>query len=351
VKGPLAAVLASLATLALSMSAAAQGTPATYDHRAFGIAETRIENALRDADFPQLERTYAEFLQASARTRDGTWMMRAFQDAFDIVFDYTPPGKLEKLFRAWKEHDPRSVLRPIAEAFAWQARAWRAKGAGCYPSRPSSARKAFNALLDRSAAALREGEAASKRSPLWRTAAMRVAGGQGRPGADLDALLEEADRDLPGYEPLYAARLVFLLPEWGGDFGQVDAFVRRSVERTRAVEGRAFYAWLYLEVADQKTCDNLFGQSKVSWPEMRDAFEVMLARHPDTWTKNVFATFACRERDVDTTRRLLAELRGDANLGAASSSISNDACYRMIRPPDAPVTVSRKQPIWARPKA
>jgi len=54
---------------------------------------------------------------------------------------------------------------------------------------------------------------------------------------------------LTAYVPVFAARMQFLLPEWGGDFAAVDRFVRTATERTEALEGRAMYAWLYLELA------------------------------------------------------------------------------------------------------
>ena len=78
-------------------------------------------------------------------------MAQAFPEAFDTVFIYMPPGKIRKLFESWKASNPASHLRPIAEAFAWQERAWNVKGSGCYAETPSEARKAFNALLDRAA--------------------------------------------------------------------------------------------------------------------------------------------------------------------------------------------------------
>src|SRR6185437_5638902 len=137
-----------------------------------------------------------------------------FMQAFEITFRNWAPAQADALFAHWKSEVPGSPLRPIAEAFAWQQRAWKAKGTGCYAHADSASRHAFNRLLDRSAAALREAEPGGKSSPLWYVAAIRVAGGQARPAGDLDALLDEADRRFPAYEPLYAARLAFLEPAW-----------------------------------------------------------------------------------------------------------------------------------------
>lgn len=340
--GAAARVLLVCAAAFLVQPATAETTASertTYDHKAYGKAIGDIFREFNDDDYPALERRYRDYLASNARTTDGTWMVRSFQVAFETKFTTEPPGKIEKLFRDWKAQDPDSMLRPVAEAFAWQQRAWLARGSGCYPQRPSSARKAFNALLDRSAAALRQDEMRGKDSPLWHTVAMMVAGGQGRSAAELDALFDAAVNRFPTYVPIYAARMEFLLPDWGGDFERIDRFVRESVRRTAGSEGKGLYARLYMELGAGHPCERLFENSKAEWTEMKSSFEDILQRHPDVWNRNTFAAYACRARDVDTTARLLGELGPDTNLGGRSG-ISNESCYRMIRPPPPRETLS-----------
>ena len=307
---------------------------ADLDHRAYAKAFTGIFTALQGADFAALERMHEQFLEPDARALDGTWMVQAFQEVFESSFRFEAPAAIEKRFAGWKRLAPRSTLRPIAEAFAWQQRAWVSKGSRRYAELTSAERRAFDGLIARAADALREEPAAGARSPLWHTAAILTAGAQARPASDLDTLLEEAVRRFPAYVPLFAARMEFLLPEWGGDFAAVDRFVRTAMEGTRALEGRAMYAWLYLEIARRYA--GLFDRSLVSWPEMRTAFEDMVERHPDVWNRNVYATFACRARDAETTLRLLGELGAAASLGMWSPGVSTESCLRMVRTPPPP---------------
>ena len=308
------------------------------DHRDYGRAYSDIWVAIRDENFEALERMHREL--APERTKDGTWMVGAFEEVFEGDFRTATPAQLDKLFGDWKAKAPDSALRPIAEAYSLQVHAWNTRGWGCRSHGGALARRAFDSLIRRAAAAVREGEAKGKASPLWYTVALLVAGSQGRPAAELDAILDEGARRFPLYEPLYAARMTFDLPEWGGDFEQVDRFVHQAVERTRKEEGTAFYGWLYVDLARAWTCESLFDESLVSWNDMKPAFEDMLERHPDVWNRNVFATFACRARYVETTKRLLAELGKEAQLGFASTSITNETCYRMIRPEAPPKRVS-----------
>jgi hypothetical protein len=302
-----------------------------YDFRDYGKVISDVLGGLQNGGYAHLDALYAEYFAGGARTRDGTWMIRAFPTAFESIFPYLPEARVEEIFRDWKARDPGSELRPVAEAFAWQERAWFSKGIGCYTQGLSSGRKAFDALLDRSAKALREDEERGQGSALWHVAAMMVAGGQLRPAVELDALLADSVKRFPGFEPLYAARMTFLLPDWGGSFEAVDRFARESTVKTRAIEGNALYTWLYLDLASRPGCARLFQDSNVSWPEMKAGFDDILARYPDTRARNTYATFACRMRDVVTTERLLAELGKDAQLGIWSSGISSESCREMVR--------------------
>lgn len=316
--------------LACASASTALGADEAHDRRSYGRTLSQVVSLLRASDFDALDSLYARLSTPPARTRDGTWMPQAFPVAIDAAFTASPVAEVEDTFAEWKRRKPGSTLRSIAEAFAWQSRAWRARGDGCYAEMSSASRRAFDSLVARAADSLRGSVPDAAGSVLWYEAAILVAGGQGRPAGELDRLLAEAVARYPGYEPLYAARMKFLLPAWGGSFEAVDGFVRRSARETQPLEGRALYAWLYLDLAAAGGCDRLFDDSLVSWDEMRPAFEDMVARHPDAWNLNVFATFACRARDAATTARLLGQLGADARLGAWSQGVSTESCRRMV---------------------
>jgi hypothetical protein len=322
----IARALAAL-LLALVVPAAAAGERVP---RSRFVEQVRaIESALVDRDFARLDRLHESLLASRTRTDDGTWLVESFEWAFDAAFQADSPARLDAIVEEWRRAAPQSALRPVAEAFVWQGRAWRTRGGGCSPEWMAGARTLYARFLERAQAAL-DGAPSAKASPLWYTAAIRVAGGAGRRAEDVDALLEEGAARHPGYRPLYSARLAFLTPEWGGDYGQVDRFVRRSVERTRATEGTSYYATLYVDLA-REPCGDPLGASEVSWPEMKRGFADLLERHDSTWNWNLLGTFACRFRDADETARALARLGKDARLGIWSEGISTESCRTMVR--------------------
>jgi hypothetical protein len=333
------------ASVAIAFAVAAQGAPPAGEPlpRERFVGEIGdIQTALENRDFGRLESLHEALLASRARTADGTWMIESFEWAFDSKFGSASPARLEGLLEDWRRAAPGSRLRPIAEAFAWQNRAWRARGTGCSPGWMAGAEEIYARYLERAAKAL-EGAAEAKASPLWYTVAIRVAGGEKRAASEIEALLEEGEARHPAYRPLYRARLTFLLPAWGGDYERLDRFVRRAAERTRASEGSSFYAGLYVDLA-RVECGDPLDESRASWPDMRQGFLDLLERHDATWNWNLYGTFACRFRDREETARVLARLGKEANLGIWSRGISTRSCREMIRPEPPPARMSFVQP-------
>lgn len=295
-----------------------------YTHRTVRDAASSANAAFWNDDFAKLDRMYDEMLQGNVRAADGTSMLQPFQEVFEQagsspVFD--------KTMERWAQASPDSRLRPLAQAVRWEGDAWRARG-GSYSSQvPGESMQLFTERLARAAKALAHAEPEGRNSPIWYWVALIVAGSSGRPDAQFDALFAEAAGRFPYYQPLYYTRVNYLLPQWGGSFEAVDKFVNDSVARTSAGEGEAFYAWLYMDIAP-KVRGDLFETTLASWPRMKKGFEDMLAHHPDVWNKNLYATWACRARDKETTARLLVELGDRAKLGAASEGITTESCRR-----------------------
>lgn len=293
-----------------------------YTHQVMLDEGYSANAAFWNGDFAKLDRMYDEMLKDGVRATDGTSMIQPFVAVFENagsspVFD--------KTMQNWAQVSPDSKLRPLAQAVRLEGDAWRARG-GAYDS-PEESMKIFREKLAAATHALQQAEPEGRSSPIWYWVALIVAGSSERPAAQFDALFDEAAGRFPYYQPLYYTRANYLLPQWGGNWAAVDRFVNDSVARTSASEGDAFYAWIYVDVAT-KVQGDLFENTLASWPRMKKGFEDMIARHPDVWNKNLYATWACRARDKETTARLLVELGKDAHLGAESAGIGTESCRR-----------------------
>lgn len=293
-----------------------------YSHQIVNDAAYSANAALWNDEFTKLDRMHDELLRDKVRSTDGTWMVEPFAGVFQNagaspVFD--------KTLARWAKTSPQSKLRPLAQAIRLQGDAWRVRGGASGSQVPGEAMHLFRERLMQAAKALEEAEPEGKESPLWYWVALIIAGSSGQAPAQFDALFEEAVGKFPLYQPLSYTRMNYLLPQWGGSYDAVDSFVNAAVARTSAQEGDAFYAWLYVDVAGKHDGD-FFQDTRVSWPRMKKGFEDMIARHPDPWNKNVYATFACRGRDRETTGRLLLELGQLAKLGYRSPGITTESC-------------------------
>lgn len=310
----------------------AAATKVEYTREIFLAAGSSTSAFLANEKFADLERMYAEFLSGGLRAKEGSWMVEAVQGGLDGVYSSWDDTYVKGMHAKWAAAVPDSKLRPLAEAIRWQRRAWDARGGRGASEVPGESFRLFRTRLETASKALADAEPDGHQSPLWYWVALIVAGSSGLPAPQFDALYEEAAKHFPTYHTIHYTRMNYLLPQWGGSYEAVDRFVNGVVERTAATEGQAMYAWLYIDVARKHNGD-FFGETRVSWPKMKKGFEDMVERHPDAWNRNLFATFACRARDKETTARLITELGPAARLGAWSPGFATDSCRRFAFTP------------------
>jgi hypothetical protein len=297
-----------------------------YDRRMRDLAAMEANAALVDGKFDIVDRMYDDFAaNGGLRRTDGGWMLESIHTMFAQRCDTMDDRAARKELDKWAAARPGSKLRPVVEVMTLQCQAWKARGGGYANEVAGEAMQIFHEKLRKAAKALEETEAVGKESPLWWWAALGIAGSSGMPPEQFDALFAEAARRFPSYQPLYQTRVNFLLPQWGGDFAEVERFATESLAFSHDKEGDAMYAWIYVDLG--RKVPDLFGSS-ASWPRMKKAFEDLNQRYPDAWNKNLFATFACRARDKETTGRLLLELADKAQLGAYSSGVTTESCRR-----------------------
>ena len=88
----------------------------------------------------------------------------------------------------------------------------------------------------------------------------------------------------------------------------IEEFANDAVEETKATEGNALYARIYWYVSQTQYGFNIFRESDVAWPQMREGIIDVVADYPDQWNVQNFAVFACLAEDLGLTRNLLAKM-------------------------------------------
>ncbi len=295
-------------------------------------ASTQVQKALLTRDFAKVERMHDEFLALQQAGGNGRWMLESVKRGFGAAVRLAQDrAQVQSLIAGWKESVPDSKLRPSFEAEAWMASGWSHRGNDYASTVSPEAMKLFREDHVRAMKVLKDSEGKGKESPLWYAAALSIAGVTEQPSSVLDAIFNEGTARYPLYLPLYSTRLNFLLPQWGGDFGQVDEFIRRTVLHTQATEGTALYATLYSGVRRSMEAKDFSAGTKLSWNLMRHAFEDGIVLDGEREWLNTYATFACIAEDRITLRRLLKRLGAQADLGLGIAGVSPDLCTEMAR--------------------
>lgn len=300
-----------------------------YTDATYAQAVQVIGEAVKAGDYAKLDRMHDEFLALLQKGGNGERMLASFTEAFQWQFSGERLDHDNAFFDEWHKRVPDSKLRAAAEASMWWAVAWQARGSGYGKDVSPEAWKIFNERLDHALHALADGGPKAQESPVWYWMAISVAGSRGDPDPMVDAICDEGAGRFPHFVPIYDARVNFLLPQWGGDYAKVDAFIRRAVMRTQALEGTSLYAMLYARVHRTYHGDDFFRDTKASWRLMRHGYEDEVAQ--GRANLNEYATFACIARDRDTTRELLTELGDNANLGAGMQGFSTEACQELVK--------------------
>lgn len=90
------------------------------------------------------------------------------------------------------------------------------------------------------------------------------------------------------------------------------------------------YARIYWAAAQDQFHENLFAQSSASWDRMRAGFDDVIARYPDQWNLQNYASFACEANDEETLKKLFERIREPSLDEAWRSHERYLACGRRV---------------------
>lgn len=237
--------------------------------------------------------------------------------------------------KTWKSRNPKSAGAAIAEAIYWQAYARHARGNGYASTVTPEGWQLSKEYLKKSEAALLESKDYAEHNVLWHETYLIIAIDLNWNVKKFQKLFEAAIKKEKTYYPFYFAGMRYFSPQWGGDYRQLDQFVKKAAEITRLEEGHSFYARLYGSLAEIGGLSfDLFKDSHAKWVPMKAGFEDMMQRYPQSkWNLNLYAYFACRAGDRLTFSKLRAQLGSDVYGDAWPSNYSIEICERRFFKP------------------
>jgi hypothetical protein len=237
----------------------------------------RVYELLQDGDFGSIEAMANEYRATQARTSSGLWKLTLFY-----------VGQ-QRAFRS-EGHD-----WALQKAKAWLDR---------YPQSPAAVLAYADALPDAEGTRryLEAHKSVAAQDPHWYEMMAQVASAQVWRREQFDKMIDEGLDRAPEYYQLYFAAIDYL------GAAEVEGLARQAVERTRKTDGWGAYARIYWYASQSIFGDNLFRQSRVSWPDMKKGVDDVLSRYADGWNLANFLKFACLAGDgpemKELTRRM-----------------------------------------------
>jgi hypothetical protein len=205
---------------------------------------------------------------------------------------------------AWRGTSPTPATARLARAQAHLARAWSYRGT-CYAQCVDEAAWApFRAHVEMARQALEEDKAIAASDPFWYQMMADIATAQQWDTARFaDFEAQALERGTGNYDTFFGLAQRHQ-PKWGGSAAEVEDYVRRVVEHTRATEGEGMYARLYWSMLGSESAERY----AIDWTRMQRGIDDVLARYPDPWNLNHFAAIACRSGHMEIAAPLLARL-------------------------------------------
>jgi hypothetical protein len=260
---------------------------------------------------------------------DGYPRLLALDEGFSDAFRRQPDWSVSLArIEVLKSKFPSTAFVTIAEARYWIDYAWVARGGGFASSVTSDGWKLFRERLEKAEKVLINTKSYSDKLPNWYDNMIIVQSALDRPADERDIVFLEGARKYKTYYPIYSTMLYYLSPKWGGDWETVDNLVKWSVDNTKEIDGNSMYARLYWAVsANLQEGERLFKSTRASWPQMKNGFEDLMSRHPNSkWNLNNFAKFACMAGDKKTFLTIRRQVGNDVMDDAWSQKLSLDLC-------------------------
>jgi hypothetical protein len=302
--------------------------------------EIEAEQAFWWGDFDALEKQNNYLRTGRHFSADGAADLEMFRRGLGSVIGAGVEHReaylreLETLTLQWATEHPKSALAHIMYAKVLVSHAWSYRGGGYAKDVPPEAWSDFIAYLRRAVEYLQAHADVALTDSYAHATLLTIGMGLGWDAKQLQAIAQDGLKRNPQDIDLYFDTLTTLLPKWGGDPKTLDNYIRQAAEQTRADYGMGMYARLYSIAAEEDYGHALFENSYADWPTMKQGYEDMQARFPNSpFRRNRFAYMACLAKDKETLLALLAELgpKVDAAQWGPNPERSLESCQRWAK--------------------
>lgn len=239
----------------------------------------RARQAYNSRSFDELEKMASALRSSKETFGNGSWKIAQFYQAFACRED--EPESMwtlhQQIHRDWITAKPASVTAQVAYADFLTDYAWRARGSGYVDSVTEEGWRLFRERMASARAALDEARKLKEKDPYLWLVGLEIARGQEWSKAEYDSWLTEAKSIEPKFWGYDTERAFSLLPRWYGKPGEWEAYAEEASARPDGL-GAETYARIVIHLRGYH--ENIFTESKASWPKVRDGLAEMRKKYP-----------------------------------------------------------------------
>jgi hypothetical protein len=278
-----------------------------------GLYTAHISNLLVQGNFAELEKIAEQNRTRKTRLLGGFWSNHEFFAA--TSFPSSPNALKDSDFQdqlamleKWIAAYPKSAAARLSLAEFYNSYGHFARGTGYANTVSNSQWRLFNERTALAKQTLLEAATLTEKDPYWYYAMQGVAHHEGWSKAEARELLEQAMAFEPGYYHYYRNYADYLLPQWYGEKGDIQAFA----EQTSAQLPSPDNSIVYFQIMSSLACycqESMEGLSHASYQELRDGY-LNLSRLYGTsnLTANRFALMAATFHDKFSAHEAFAEV-------------------------------------------
>jgi len=285
---------------------AAGESEVALDSLAPGVLKAdEVLGLLKRKKYDELEGLAAELRTGERRTPSGRWELHIF---YETLEDNATLSQLE----SWKKAHPKSVTVAVAIGRRYIKDAWKNRGGGYADTVTNKGQAGFEQNLTKALETLAAAEKLEETDPDLYSSLIRVAMGMSQKRAVVDELFKKGIAVNRTYYSLYSTYLIYLLPRWHGDPGDVEDLARRAALMTKQAEGDGFYARMAMFCYDYVSLPEIPAAHEFDWEKLRKGFKDLEEKYPDSKTNlNYFGLFASVYADKDTAADVFKRLGND----------------------------------------
>lgn len=265
----------------------------------------RLQLLLERSEFVLLERALTELASSGEVFAAGSSPAVVAYRALEHVLEQDaqmPPA--DSWLARWRKARSGSTMLQMLEAIQLQRRAWEVRGSGYASTVTPESWEIFALRLKRAEQVLMNVPKTLRDTALWHMTLLSVELDNRKPLVQPDVVFRNAVRQWPSHLNFYESMVFRLLPQWGGSWEEVEAFIDYWSRQVEATQGMSFYARLYVRLSGQMKQ----AKTAMKWSRMQAGFEDWLARNPTPYVKNMYASFACRASDKATFGKALGSI-------------------------------------------